>query len=393
MDRFNVLWFDDKFEEYELDKDYALDKGIELVGFTNAEDGLEELNKSYLDYDAIIVDGLFYSNDMERGDPKASAYVKVANTLRELKAKGIVLPWFTYSGQKRFVKDNRDFIENLIDKDFGDGKIYDKNKIDDFENLCNDLIQTANNIGNTVLRNKYPDVFEVCTEEYLGLKLRAKLLQILKSIEEHNGNPSTEDLFNPLRKIIETVFNKMSELNLLPPDIINNNGWITGSRLFMSNIHSDYKHEKEFIPALIAHTFHRVLDIIQDASHNEGDLKFKVDHYVSTNKSTYIYQSCVYQILEIIVWFKKLKDAYSDEEQNKLLWTKLEKKLIESHILEGYIEQDTRGNYHCGNNIFQYTKIHNIYESGTKVRITNRIENNQTNKDEYPNFIIGFELT
>ena len=105
----------------------------------------------------------------------------------------------------------------------------------------------------------------------------------------------------------------------------------------MSNIHSDYKHEKEFIPALIAHTFHRVLDIIQDASHNEGDLKLKVDHYVSTNKSTYIYQSCVYQILEIIVWFKKLKDAYSDEEQNKLLWTKLEKKLIESHILEGYI--------------------------------------------------------
>ena len=71
----------------------------------------------------------------------------------------------------------------------------------------------------------------------------------------------------------------------------------------------------------------------------------------------------------------------------------MEKKLIESHILEGYIEQDTRGNYHCGNNIFQYTKIHNIYESGTKVRITNRIENNQTNKDEYPNFIIGFELT
>jgi hypothetical protein len=184
----------------------------------------------------------------------------------------------------------------------------------------------------------------------------------------------------------------MSNLNLLPADIINNNGWITGSSLFIANRHSDFKHEKEFIPPLVAHTFHRLLDVIQDASHNEGDLRLKVDHYVSTSKSSYIYTSCVYQILEIILWFKELKDENPDKEQNKLLWTKLEKMSTDGNILEGCIQQDDKGNYHCEDNLFQYTKVHNTHELGTKIRITKRTENKQSTKDIYPHFILGFEI-
>jgi cold shock CspA family protein len=244
--------------------------------------------------------------------------------LHKLKQQEVIVPWFIYSGQTTFIKDKSDLIETLMDKDFGDGKVYDKNNIDDFENLCNDLIQTANNISNTLIKNKYADVLQVCSEAYLGAQLKSKVLKMLKVVEENNSNISTEDLFNPLRKVIETVFNKMSSLNLLPLDIINNKGWITGSSLFIANRHSEYIHEEEFIPPLIAHTFHRLLDVIQDASHNEGDLRLKVDHYVSTSKSSYIYKSCVYQVLEIIVWFKNLKDEYPNNEKNKLLWQKKE---------------------------------------------------------------------
>ncbi|WP_431158147.1 hypothetical protein [Winogradskyella poriferorum] len=392
MNSYTVLWFDDKFEEYDNDFDTAYLKDIELIGVSNSKEGLKELTHNYDDYDAIIVDGLFYENPEEKGDPKSTAFGKVANKMRELKAQGIVIPWFIYSGQLGFIREERNLIDVLKDTDFGDGKVYDKNNINDFELLCDELIDCVNKMENTIIRNKYQRVFDVCTETYLGKQLKSKVFKMLKVLEKNNGDAATEDLFNPLRKIMETVFTKMSELNLLPSAIIENKGWITGSSLFISNKHSDYKHTEEFIHPLVAHTIHRLLDVIQDASHTEGELRLKVDDYVSTNKSSYIYNSCVYQILEIIIWFKNLRDKFPDAEQNKVLWKKLATPQIEDNTIEGIIEQDASGNYHCGKHLFQYKKIHNTYDIGSKVKVTKTIANKRDTKDVYPYFIIEFQV-
>lgn len=390
---YKVLWFDDEFEKFETDIDIAFQQDVELIGFDNATTGLSELTNNYKFYDAVILDGLFYKDANQKGDADNKGFGEVAKTINNLKSQGIIIPWFIYSGQKSFVKEKNDFVELFADLNFCKGRVFDKNEDQDFDELLEEIKLASNQIESTKLRQQYANVFEVCTNDYLGVRLSAKLLNVLESLETKNQIISVEDLFTPLRKILEAVFVKMSDFNLLPKQIIENRGWINGSSLFLANKHSDYNHKVEFIDPLIAHTIHKLLDVIQDASHSEGGLKLKVDDYIRESSSDYLYRSCVYQTLEIICWFQRLKDKYPDLEENKKLWDENgANKGDNEAVLDGIIEQDEKGNYYCGNSVFQYKKVHNKVEVGSKIKITKTIENTSSTISIYPNFIVGFEL-
>jgi hypothetical protein len=220
MNRYKVLWFDDKYEEYENDIDTAYQIGIELIGFKNAEEGLIELKNNYQEYDAVIVDGLFYDDSQQVGDPQATAFGKVAQTLRDLKLQGIIIPWFIYSGQPKFIKDKRDWIEVFRDTDFGDGKVYDKTDLKAFETLCDDIIEAASEINSTRIKHKYSNVFLLCNEAYLGTNLKRKLFEILGTVESEDDTLSTEDLFNPLRKVVETLITKWETSIYFPKTLL-----------------------------------------------------------------------------------------------------------------------------------------------------------------------------
>ena len=106
MSKYKVLWIDDKHEELELDKDTAFQLDIDLVGVTNAEEGIKELVENSWMYVAVIVDGLFYKTSRHTEDAiDDEAFGMVVKKLSELKNKGIIIPAFMYSGQPSFVKE------------------------------------------------------------------------------------------------------------------------------------------------------------------------------------------------------------------------------------------------------------------------------------------------
>ena len=382
--KYNILWIDDQYKDLFQFIIDAENENIFLDGFTSFEEGFDHLEMNIHNYDGVLLDALFFEKrDQIEGSEDLKGLRKAIDKLNELKHIKS-LPFFILSGQTRFEKDNT--FEELY------GKHFRKNNPNDISLLFNSIKEKADKLIDTQLKHKYQRVFDVCEKEYLGERIKTRLFNILKIMED-DQLLSTEDHFNQIRKILESIFIKMSDLNLLPKDIISNRGWINGSSLFLSDRHSEYKHIGNYIHPFIAHTFHKLLDVIQDASHGEGELKLKVDDYVRLAKTSYTYNSCVFQLLEIIIWFKTIVDNNSDKEKNKLLWKNIkDHSSVTGSLITGMIEQDDKGNYYCGNNVFQYHKIHNIHLVGQEVRITKIIENTSSTNNLYPNFIVGFEI-
>ena len=150
MSNYKILWFDDEHQTLETVKEEALVNDIELIGFTNAKSGLKELEDNFNQYQAVIVDGLFFDeSEQDEIDKGGTAFGKVALFLKSQKDKGKVIPWFILSGQPSFVKEKNILVELLSDSDFNNGKIYDKNNDEDFVKLFSDIKSEANKIETT----------------------------------------------------------------------------------------------------------------------------------------------------------------------------------------------------------------------------------------------------
>ncbi len=170
------------------------------------------------------------------------------------------------------------------------------------------------------LKHKYSDLLEICSDNLLGREHFTRLFALIKHIENLEKLPNTEDMLNPIRKIIERVFTRMAENGIIPEVILSNKGWINGSSLFLANKHSDYEHLCEIIPPVISESIHRLLNIIQDASHGDGELRLKVDRYLKSAQSDYLYRSCVYLLFDLLLWFKDFMENNRDKTTNKARW-------------------------------------------------------------------------
>lgn len=333
MKKYKVIWFDDEHENFQSMKDEALLEKVQLIGYSNAKDGIPELKNNYKAYDAVILDGLFLTSTEHSGtDMDQTAFGEVAKVINELKAKGIIMPWFIYSGQISFVKDKNVLVDVLKDSSFANGKVFDKNKDDDFDELLIEIKRAADNQIISQYRHKYPNAFALCSDQYLGDKQFDRVLKIIQDIENAEKIENSQDQLNPLRKIVEAIFKKLSDKRLIPEEIFNNPGWINGCSYFLANKHIGFKQNDVYVLPVIAENFHRLLNIIQDASHGEGNLNLGVDKYIADQKNHYLYISCIYLLLDIMDWFKKFVDNNPDNDKNKLKWTKKE---IESPVIDG----------------------------------------------------------
>ncbi|PLX14018.1 MAG: hypothetical protein C0594_00565 [Marinilabiliales bacterium] len=324
MSKYKVLWIDDKHHELELDKDTAYQLDIDLIGVTNAGEGIKELVENSWKFVAVIVDGLFYKTSKHTEDAiDDEAFGMVAKKLSELKNKGIIIPAFIYSGQPSFVKEKNTLVNLFLDV-FHKEKIYDKNRDNDFPELCKEIILAAENIGSIRIRHEYKEVFELGAVEYLGQNITDKLINLI-SLYESKEIKDTEDAFNPIRKILELLFGKLNKIGVIPDEIINGDGWINKSSLFLSGMHSNYKWKDNPMHPTVTFLLYAVLQISQDASHVlEDKLKLKVDQFICTNKSPYLYRSVINQLLDILMWFKRFMNENPDVDKNRSLWEKVD---------------------------------------------------------------------
>lgn len=316
MSMYNVIWFDDECNMLPLIKENASLNNIILKGFENAEDGIKELENNILQYDAAVVDGIFFRKRGQTGDAKnQSALSDVAMALERLVNKK-KLPWFILSGQASFTKEKNPFANA-----FKDNKVYDKLNDQDLNDLWNNIKEEANQQQETQIRHKYQRVFDMCNDKYLGENVNPYLLQAIK-LEQSDEIKDIVKSFNGLRDIVEILFKKLNELQIIPDEVFKNQGWINKSSLFLSGKHESFKWLENPIHPLIVFQLHNVLQLVQDASHEIPEkLTLKVKQHIEMNNTTYLYKSSLFQLLDVLVWFKDYIDKNPDAAENNKLWT------------------------------------------------------------------------
>lgn len=313
---FKVLWIDDQYKDAEMIQ-FAIEadnEGLLLEGYPSFEEGFEKLERKLEHFDVILLDGLFFEKKgQEAGTEDESGIGMAIARINELKSKK-VFPWFVLSGKDKFTKGENSLLKA------NKARCFDKTNPSDVVRLFEEMKAAASQQPDAQLKHKYAQLLEVCSDQLLGTEHFSRLFALIKHFENVEKLANTEDMLNPIRKIIERIFRRMAEQGIIPETILANKGWINGSSLFLANKHSDYELLNEITPPLVNENIHRLLNIIQDASHGEGELKLKVDHYLKSAQSDYLYRSCVYLMFDLLLWFKEFMKNNPDKETNKNLW-------------------------------------------------------------------------
>jgi cold shock CspA family protein len=295
---FNILWIDDEHEGMSGFKGDAKFNGIHLIAFKSLNKGISELKKNYPMYDGVLLDAKFFENE---DDVKGS---EDTDNVHRAKEELLLLPKkfkvFVLTGQAEAYEDK------TFNKAFK--RVYKKGVDNDIEQLFIDIKTEANQLKDTQTRHEYSRVFDVCTERYIGETAAHDLLDLL------NYNGSETGKFNQIRKIVEDVFISFNKYDLLPSEYIQTNIALNQSSKFLcgqeqdERTSSNYKKYKlnddAVVPNQIAYYLRSILSVTQDGSHRSN-----VDMHVKNLKTPYLLRSVLFQLLDVLVWFKQYVDS------------------------------------------------------------------------------------
>jgi hypothetical protein len=286
MKIYNVIWIDDQWEDQQAFLIDAEQEGIDITPFTTSKSGMLELERYLYRWDGVILDAKVF-NESEDEVAKITGLTNSIKKIHELYSKRKI-PYFVYTGQPDLLSS--DLFEDMI-KDTGYYR-----KPADRDKLFSDIKNHANKQLETQIRHKYADVFEVCSDEYLGASNKEKLLRILVAYEQNETNNPL--YFNEIRKITESLFNCCSLKGLFPEDCTE-----TNARSFFLG----RKEMQVYVPVYIQRNIHSVVVISQEGSH-----RLTIDNDVQEGKSPYLFKSTVMELLNIILWYKQISDEHPD---------------------------------------------------------------------------------
>lgn len=323
MKKYNIVWFDDEFNSsLESIKMQFDDHQIDYEGFESAEEGIKYIQTNYQLLDAIVIDGNFFKNKNDNAiDETGKALNMVVDSLKEIKFKKDI-PYFILSGKVNF-RDRKNPLVDLLEIE----KIYDKLKEEDTEQLCTAIIDKANTSTVGSLKIKYHNAFCICSENKLGTDCFEKVVTLAQTLENPNISSTAEDLFLPIRKMLEKLFVKLADINVIDPDLIGQKGWINGCSAFLSNRHPFYEIKNDIHP-VIQDSIYRLIRLSQDSAHAEGGLTLRVDEYCNQYRSNYLFKSSVYLLFEVLTYFDKYLDDHQLKLSNRSTWKKKENSII-----------------------------------------------------------------
>jgi hypothetical protein len=383
-----VLWVDDQFANLRLIKQKAWLNGLELIPFSNAEDAIHELKKNIASYDAAILDGIFFESEGLTGyiNSEEAAFGKVALALKELENEKI-LPWFILSGQTTFTMGN-----NTLAQVFRKSKVYDKNSSHDpdLNDLWADIRKEVEAQPDYQLRLKYQDVFDACDCSYCDPVMGSRMLNILKRLDERNFIFDTNSYLTEVRKVVELLFKAFQTMGVLPNEIYGGSNFISSSKNFLTGRDKGYRYPSEIMHPSAAMCLDYILSITQDGSHSGGTLKYRVDEFIRSNNSDYLYTALVNMLCDLLVWFKGFADEHKSNGTNRIYAELIP---VEDFNFQGEIKQDNAGNYICGDFILKYTEVHQVHKPGARITIKSVGPNkNARTKEKYPTIALSFEL-
>lgn len=305
---YRILWIDDEHETFKSLKGQAKNCNINLVGFKSLVGGISELKKHAEYYDGILLDANFFETENDEAGTEDTKNVhRAKEKINQLNKQFEI---FVLTAQAK-AYDNETFIEAFPN-------IYNKANPEDIERLFSDIKTASDRQPETQLRHKFSQAFEACDDAYLGRAAEENLLSLLRVTDKN-----TENQLTTIRKIIEQLFQAFYKVGLLPEEFTKPKVSFNESSKFLSgkngknefHIEKGYQHlEETHLPAHIANSIRNILSITQDGSHNAT-----IDQYCKEVKNPYLFKSVLYQMMDVITWFK----IYVDNNPKKSNWIKI----------------------------------------------------------------------
>lgn len=385
---YNVIWVDDEIDSLysgrgtsaEITREEFQKRGINVYPARDIT-GFNRMIECYQDrIDAVITDINFSAYGDAEGDEAddTSGFECIREKLNRYQSFGREIPFFVYSGKLDLVKLNRHshFTGRVFSKDQHISEILDA------------LMQDVNRILSPSFRVRSKYRKELAAAAIIPENEDFLFKELLK-IESGDNLKEKICAFNDARQVAERILHGCKRIGLIPKEISK----LNKMSAFLSNKNDTYKIKDDCVimPPPLARSLWYVLDITNDGSHSGSDeLNLQMQKYVSESGDKQLFNAILHVLLSLCVWYKD--NYYSDREANTSKWYKLgESKVVQSVLFEGVVEEDTHGNYVCGQ--YKFQRKGNGFLIGKHVTIYDAIENSQPKfKDKYPLLVTDFRV-
>ena len=393
-----VLWVDDDpivRQSYPIE---AESKGLWLKACSCWDEAWEELKDNYEKWSAIILDAncVHHKGD---GENVVKFLGHALNDITRLRAeKGRLIPWYILSGGAE--KDISDSIlEERMEWDAEwtkeSGKtFYSKNT--DRQVLYQRIVDHHKISHKLQIQKDYKYIFDAISECKINSGVQDIVTDLLIPIHYPNDidNKDYNDKFKKVRIVLEYIFQSMIENGMLPNygDEVNLS-W--SSHILAGNSAKDrlgnelYKSKKRILPVVLCSILKTMVNILSSDVHSKSRNEEKPnmpDYLQSVGHSTMLLKSFVFQLCDIIAWYRSYLQNHQNE--NIKLWAKVEDQDNDNQKvnieLEGTLEQH-EGICHMGEK-FSVLLKHKEW-LGKKIRIINYVDNTSAKTKQYPYFV------
>lgn len=310
MTKYNVIWIDDEYEQNPYFVSNAVEKGINIVGYKSAKEGIEALKANFEKWDAIILDANCLLDSIDKSPDVDSLEYSTTNINTLFLMKKEEIPVFILSGYKDFLENNmaRKWVKKY--------KIFHKTDVTDNEDNLNSFydkiiekVENSNRIETFVRRN-YAEILNDNSE------YETTLTNILVAYEKKENLKNNYGVLTEIRGILEQIRHPLSKIYLID-DPESSISWVFK---YWDN------DEMNFIPIYIRETFRKLVNVTNGASHHD---KSPTQKDISDGKAPHLVESCILDLLTILRWFnKELPISPNDIERYKDIAEKIKNKSI-----------------------------------------------------------------
>ena len=321
--KYNVIWVDDKWKEFDDFIINAAGKQIFVRPFEYGKDAIAELAAHINDWDGVVLDVKCWYEPGEVDD--AENFYKIRDELRDIKAtKRSDISYFVYSAQPDYLSDET-FKKSLSGK-----KLYTKGKDDNA--LINDIILEADRRVETQIRHKY-------LQNITFPELQQELMEILLFIE--NGQTDNTDPIEKCRLILNWVMEYCHSHGLIPFEH-------NGSNLGECSSFLGKKEMSVYVPLHIQRSFHSCVEISNNGSHRE-----EVFNLVRSGEAPFLVRSTVFELLNILQWCTMIPRDDADIQRIK----EYVASISVDFSIEGEVQKDEFNNYYCEDCLITYGQM------------------------------------
>lgn len=314
MDKiYRIIWADDEIDALLDENSKALlsKQHVDVVKCNNAAMLEEKLKNVSHRIDAVIVDANFTARDFT---PSNETIVSGLRKAMMLIGEYRHLPFYLYT--------QRINLSDLVDEDelsyFKDNNaIFFKGNgllplLDRIKNDVDKINSAEFQIDNQYKKElEYFQIFDkLCDAKSYNL-IRELLIQ-----SREGSLTATERYFNQFRsEILENMNAVAAHFGIVPEGLTLNDF----SRFICSNAEK-YKLNEDVLPKALHMLMQYVVRMVQDGSHKRANLQYEVHQFVSENKDTFIIQSLLWAIIELMSWFVPYLATHTDKQQNFANW-------------------------------------------------------------------------